>query len=75
MLGPRAKIRFAEPLRIDCAYVTYDRARKDAVATIKRFALRHGIHSIGRYGAWEYSSMEDAMEQGRQTAETLNAVH
>jgi len=27
---------------------------------------RFGIQSIGRYGNWEYSGMEEAMIQGKQ---------
>jgi len=73
MLGPSAKICTAVRLHIDYAYVVYDKNRKAAVATIKRYMRRHGIHTIGRYGSWEYSSMEDAMEQGRATAELLNS--
>jgi hypothetical protein len=32
---------------------------------------RRGIHSIGRYGRWEYGSMEDAIHQGMETAAAL----
>ena len=32
---------------------------------------KFGIHSIGRYGSWEYSTMEDALRQGRETARKL----
>jgi hypothetical protein len=32
---------------------------------------RRGIYSIGRYGRWEHTSMEDAISQGRQTAARL----
>jgi protoporphyrinogen oxidase len=30
-----------------------------------------GISSIGRYGLWEHTSMEDAIAQGQQVAERL----
>ncbi len=59
------------PLVIPHAYVTYNAPRRRAVATILRYLGRHGIHSIGRYGRWEYSSMEDALLQGRATAGRL----
>ncbi len=59
------------PLVIPHAYVTYDAPRRRAVATILHYLERHAIHSIGRYGRWEYSSMEDALLQGRATAHQL----
>ncbi len=58
-------------LDIPCAYVTYDAHHAKATRTIHRHLARHGIHSVGRYGRWEYSSMEDALIQGRIIADTL----
>ncbi len=59
---------------IPCAYVLYDRARRQAVAEIHRFLNRHGIYSVGRYGGWEYSSMEDAIWSGKEVAERVTRV-
>jgi hypothetical protein len=56
---------------IPCAYVTYDAHRRKAVEAIHRHLEKHNIHSIGRYGRWEYSSMEDAFIQGRTVAHRL----
>jgi len=58
-------------LDIPCAYVTYDAHHAKATRAIHRYLARHGIHSVGRYGRWEYSSMEDALIQGRTMADTL----
>jgi len=58
-------------LEIPCAYVTYDAHHRQATRAIHRYLERHGIHSIGRYGRWEYSSMEDALLEGRATARRL----
>lgn len=58
-------------LEIPHAYVTYDAHHRAATRTILRWLERHGIHSIGRYGRWEYSSMEDALLQGAATAQRL----
>ena len=71
-IGPRGKLLTAMNLPIHYGYVLYDHQRDKAVATIQRYLRKNNVHSIGRYGSWEYSSMEDAMEQGRQTAELLN---
>lgn len=56
-------------VRIDCAYVHYDRNRTQALATIFAYLEQHQIHSTGRYGSWEYSSMEDAILAGKAAAE------
>ena len=72
LVGPRAQMRTAIYTPIPYGYVTYDVNRMRAVKTILDYYKAHDISSIGRYGAWEYSSMEDAMEYGRKTAELLN---
>ena len=53
------------------AYVTFDAHHRQATRTIHRWLARHDIHAIGRYGRWEYSAMEDALRQGRDTAQHL----
>jgi protoporphyrinogen oxidase len=57
---------------IPFAYVIYDRHRSGAVEVIQSFLKAHDIHSIGRYGAWEYSFMERSILDGKATAELLN---
>jgi len=58
-------------LDIPCAYVIYDRRRTPAVRAIRRYLEQRRVFPIGRYGRWEYSSMEDALWQGLQLAERL----
>lgn len=53
------------------AYAIYDRYRSSAVATLRRFFESRAIDLIGRYGRWEYSSMEDALLQGLSISERL----
>ena len=62
-------------LDIPYAYVTYDAHHRAARRTILRHLERRGVYSIGRYGRWEYSSMEDAILQGRETAQRLLERH
>jgi protoporphyrinogen oxidase len=54
------------------AYVLFDRHRARALPVILQELERRGIHSIGRYGRWEHTSMEDAIGQGKKLAEQLN---
>lgn len=56
---------------LDCGYVIYDEQRKIALNKISTFLLSNSIWSIGRYGNWEYSNMEDALLHGKNTSEKL----
>ena len=56
---------------LDPAYVIYDRFRAGHLPDLLESLNRLGIHSAGRFGAWEYSSMESAMRAGIGLAERL----
>ncbi len=53
------------------AYVLFDRYRSRAVKELVAELERRGIFSVGRYGLWEHTSMEDAIAQGQQVAMRL----
>ena len=59
------RVRMLEP-----AYVIYDSHHQSAVNTLTSFLYEHRILSTGRYGGWNYSSMEDALVFGRDAAST-----
>ena len=67
----RDAVRFARLRTIKHAYVVYDGARAPAIERLHGFLREHRIESVGRYGAWEYSSMEDAMVAGRRAADRI----
>jgi protoporphyrinogen oxidase len=54
--------------RIEHAYVIYDSPRATALPTIQEYLNSIGIISTGRYGGWNYSSMEDAIQFGENAA-------
>jgi len=56
---------------LDPAYVIYDRFRARQLPAIHRALRDAGIHSVGRFGAWEYSSMESAIKAGMDVAASL----
>jgi hypothetical protein len=53
------------------AYVIYNKARSKTVAHLQNYLNLHDVFSFGRYGSWVYSSMEDAVIQGKNTAERI----
>ena len=59
---------------MDYAYVTYDKARRKNVELVQEYLKRVGVISTGRYGAWEYSTMETAILQGKQSAEKISGM-
>jgi len=70
---PDDELVVADVKDIRYAYVLFDKHRARALPAILEELARRGIHSIGRYGRWEHTSMEDAMAQGKQLAEKLGA--
>ncbi len=58
-------------LPISTAYVIYDKNRRAALDTIFKFFSKNKIQSIGRYGAWKYSFMEEAILDGKKAAEKI----
>lgn len=62
-------IAFARVRKIDYAYVIFDHNYFDALGVVKAFLADKRILPAGRYGNWNYSSMEDALIFGRDAAE------
>jgi protoporphyrinogen oxidase len=53
---------------IRCAYVIHDRTRQEALKVIHPYLESQNVYAIGRYGNWDYSSMENAILYGRDIA-------
>lgn len=68
LVGDGREIVAKHVFRIPHAYVVmdseYERVRSGALRTLRD----SGVRPVGRYGLWEYGSMEDAIEQGRAAA-------
>jgi len=56
---------------IEYAYVIYDKNYSRNRKVLLDYLRKHGIFSIGRYGNWEYSSIEQAIEQGKIAIDKL----
>ncbi len=74
ILRSKDEMVVADVKNIPYAYVLFDRHRAHAVPLILSELKRRGIYSIGRYGFWEHTSMEDAIGQGRSMAESLRSL-
>jgi protoporphyrinogen oxidase len=59
-------------LMIRHAYVIYDLFRYQHLRSIIPFLRTQHIYPIGRYGLWEYATMEEAILQGREVAQDLS---
>lgn len=68
------EIVVADVRDIRYAYVLFDKHRARVLPSILAELERRGIYSIGRYGRWEHTSMEDAIAQGKQLAERLRTL-
>ena len=68
---PDEDLAVADIRDIRYAYVLFDQHRACALPRILEELERRGIHSVGRYGRWEHTSMEDAIYQGKTLAEQL----
>ena len=56
-------------LKLDHAYVIYNKWRKDNLeALLQKLSEQFGIYSIGRFGGWKYSSMQEAVLDGQKVA-------
>jgi protoporphyrinogen oxidase len=71
ILRAEDEIVTADVRDIRYAYVLFDRHRSRQLPMILEELKRRNIHSIGRYGRWEHTSMEDAIGQGQALAAQL----
>ena len=68
LIESEAAIVLERPRFIEGAYVLFDHAYAESRATVMGWVEQAGIELIGRYGRWTYSSMEDALLDGRRAA-------
>jgi len=68
LIKSRAQIVEKLWLKIPCAYVIYNRERAEALPVIFDWLKSKKVLSIGRYGAWKYSFMEESVKEGLEAA-------
>ena len=68
LLPDRGAVVHVRVVDIPTAYVVFDRARREVLPRLMAWCLAHDVVPLGRYGAWDYLSMEDSLRHGRQAA-------
>lgn len=53
------------------AYVIYDQWREEHLIKLLKSLEKESIYSVGRYGQWKYSSMQEAILDGKNVVEKL----
>ncbi|MCM2266170.1 MAG: NAD(P)-binding protein [Elusimicrobiales bacterium] len=71
LLGPGARVVQKLWLKIPCAYVIYNKERAAALPVITAWLKARKAQSIGRYGGWKYSFMEESVKEGLEAADAL----
>jgi protoporphyrinogen oxidase len=61
-------IAFVESNTLTHAYPIHDLGREACVRSLREYLLTKRVWSIGRFGSWHYSSIDDAIVQGLKTA-------
>lgn len=71
VLHNREQVVCEKTLDIPYGYVLFDNHRQESLKRIKNYLQSKNIYSAGRFGSWEYSSMEDAFLLGVKAAQEV----
>lgn len=71
VLYPDDPVAMSEVRDIPYAYVIFNQDRLRAIRVLQNFLEKNRVYSIGRYGAWEHTSMEDAIWHGQEAAQKI----
>jgi len=68
------KIMSISSILIVPAYTYIPENQRNKYELLQAHLQRHNLHSIGRYGLWDYFSMEDAYLSGIRVAKEVIAL-
>jgi UDP-galactopyranose mutase len=74
ILRPDDEILVSKIVTITPAYVIYTLDHEAAVGTILDWLGEKGIHTVGRFGEWQYFNMDDAIASGRDAVRSLQGT-
>lgn len=66
-----ADIVLEKILHLQHAYVIYNNWREKNLNNVLNQLKNNNIHSVGRFGEWKYSSMQDAVLDGKNVAQQI----
>jgi protoporphyrinogen oxidase len=69
------EVVLSDLVKIPYAYVIFDRHRRDSLPYLMEYLRERDIFSVGRYGGWEYLSMEEAILAGRSAAGRIRSAY
>ncbi len=72
MIVSEAEIEHIDVRVIPGSYIIFNKEWKEIVPGILKKLKENNVHSIGRYGSWNYSSMSNDIKSGVETADLLN---
>ncbi|USX12391.1 NAD(P)-binding protein [Oxalobacteraceae bacterium OTU3CAMAD1] len=73
MMREDDRVITANQVDMPYAYVVYDHARAENVATVRAWMEQHDIVLAGRYSEWEYYNSDHAFLAGKKAAERVQA--
>ena len=71
IINRKNRILASDTNDIKYGYPIYDQHYTRSTGLIKEFLLANNIITCGRYGSWQYLSMEDALLDGKRAAESI----
>jgi UDP-galactopyranose mutase len=71
VIKDKKAILVKHPMILKNAYVIYNKERERVLPVLTAELEKRGIMLAGRWGRWEYSSMEDAILEGFEAAEKI----
>lgn len=68
IINSRGQVAMIHTIDIPHAYVIFDHKRKESLQVIRDYLQGKGIYTAGRFGSWDYFSMEDSFMDGWRVA-------
>ena len=69
IISSREQVVLVHTIDIPYAYVIFDHKRKECLQTVRDYLWGKDIYTAGRFGSWDYFSMEDSFMDGWNVAE------
>jgi protoporphyrinogen oxidase len=72
LIESREEVVFFDARIIPVSYIIFSRNWREVVPPVLEKLKSHGIHSIGRFGSWNYTSMSDDIKSAIACATDVN---